>query len=66
MSVAIAVHLCLKCRVLAQAHQTSPATTTTQQPTFPVEFLGGNDWAGIALIGLDIYLSLGSFQLLLL
>ena len=37
-----------------------PTTTTTQQPTFLVEFRGGINGAAVALIGLVVYLSFSS------
>jgi hypothetical protein len=52
--------------VRSQPHQTAPATTTTQQPTFPMEFLGGNDCSGVALISPVMCVSFSQFQPLLL
>ena len=54
--------VCLKCWVGAQPHQTTLATTTTQQPTFLMEFRGGNDCSSVALISPVICVSFSPFQ----
>jgi hypothetical protein len=58
--------VCLKCGVCAQPHQTALCDNNTQQPTFLMEFLDGNDCSGVALIGPVIYLSFSPFGPLLL